>query len=47
MGEIGVGFLVLLGVEKDDDEQKVNCLCECVFGYCIFSDVEGKMNFNV
>ena len=32
-GEIGPGLLVLLGVEKDDDEQKANRLCERVLGY--------------
>ncbi|ECU0539969.1 D-tyrosyl-tRNA(Tyr) deacylase, partial [Salmonella enterica] len=26
-GEIGPGLLVLLGVEKEDDEQKANRLC--------------------
>ncbi len=41
------GALVLLGVEKDDDEQKANRLCERVLGYRIFSDAEGKMNLNV
>ena len=46
-GEIGAGLLVLLGVEKDDDEQKANRLCERVLGYRIFSDAEGKMNLNV
>ncbi|ELY6154383.1 D-tyrosyl-tRNA(Tyr) deacylase [Cronobacter sakazakii] len=46
-GEIGPGLLVLLGVEKDDDEQKANRLCERVLGYCIFSDEQGKMNLNV
>ena len=45
-GEIGPGLLVLLGVEKDDDEQKANRLCERA-GYRIFSDAEGKMNLNV
>ena len=35
-GEIGAGLLVLLGVEKDDDEQKANRLCERVLGYRIF-----------
>ena len=29
-GEIGAGLLVLLGVEKDDDEQKANRLCVCL-----------------
>ena len=37
-GEIGPGLLVLLGVERDDDEQKANRLCERVLGYRIFSD---------
>ena len=46
-GEIGSGLLVLLGVEKDDDEQKANRLCERVLSYRIFSDAEGKMNLNV
>lgn len=47
VGEIGKGLLVLLGVEKDDNEQKANRLCEKVLGYRIFSDDEGKMNLNV
>lgn len=46
-GEIGPGLLVLLGVEREDDEQKANRLCERVLGYRIFSDAEGKMNLNV
>jgi len=46
-GEICPGLLVLLGVEKDDDEQKANRLCERVLGYRIFSDADGKMNLNV
>ncbi|MCP0749359.1 D-tyrosyl-tRNA(Tyr) deacylase, partial [Salmonella enterica subsp. enterica serovar Mbandaka] len=41
------GLLVLLGVEKEDDEQKANRLCERVLGYRIFSDADGKMNLNV
>lgn len=47
VGQIGPGLLVLLGVEKDDDEQKAKRLCEKVLGYRIFSDVQGKMNLNV
>ena len=46
-GEIGPGLLVLLGVEKDDDEQKANRLCERVLNYRVFSDPEGRMNLNV
>ncbi|MGV7091545.1 D-aminoacyl-tRNA deacylase [Siccibacter turicensis] len=46
-GEIGPGLLVLLGVEKEDDEAKADRLCERVLGYRIFSDEQGKMNLNV
>ncbi|RKQ40552.1 D-aminoacyl-tRNA deacylase [Enterobacter sp. R1(2018)] len=46
-GEIGPGLLVLLGVEKEDNEQKANRLCERVLGYRIFSDENDKMNLNV
>ncbi|EPL9570005.1 D-aminoacyl-tRNA deacylase [Providencia rettgeri] len=47
VGQIDTGLLVLLGVEKDDDEQKAKRLCEKVLGYRIFSDEQGKMNLNV
>ncbi|MFD1800596.1 D-aminoacyl-tRNA deacylase [Mixta tenebrionis] len=46
-GSIGPGLLVLLGVEKEDNEQKAQRLCERVLGYRIFSDENGKMNLNV
>lgn len=46
-GEIGAGLLVLLGVEKEDNPQKADRLCERVLGYRIFSDEQGKMNLNV
>lgn len=46
-GEIGPGLLVLLGVEKEDNEQKANRLCERVLGYRIFGDDDDKMNLNV
>lgn len=47
IGEIGPGLLILLGVEKGDDQQKAQRLCERVLGYRIFSDDQGKMNLNV
>lgn len=46
-GAIEQGLLILLGVEKDDDEQKAQRLCEKVLGYRIFSDENDKMNLNV
>lgn len=47
IGEIGPGLLILLGVEKGDDEQKAQRLRDRVLGYRIFSDENGKMNLNV
>ncbi|KAE8176296.1 D-aminoacyl-tRNA deacylase [Photobacterium carnosum] len=46
-GAIGNGLLVLLGVEKGDDEAKARKLRDKVLGYRIFSDTDDKMNLNV
>jgi D-tyrosyl-tRNA(Tyr) deacylase len=47
VGEIKHGILVLLGVEKNDDETKAKKLSQKVMNYRIFSDLQGKMNLNV
>ncbi|ERT14371.1 D-aminoacyl-tRNA deacylase [Photorhabdus temperata] len=47
VGAIGHGLLVLLGVEKEDDQQKAKRLCEKVIGYRVFSDEQDKMNLSV
>jgi D-tyrosyl-tRNA(Tyr) deacylase len=47
VGEIGKGILVLLGVEKGDNEAKADWLAEKICGLRIFSDSEGKMNLSV
>ena len=41
------GILVLLGVEKGDDEAKADWLAEKIAGLRIFSDEDGKMNLSV
>ncbi|MEE6031606.1 D-aminoacyl-tRNA deacylase [Avibacterium paragallinarum] len=46
-GQIQQGLLVLLGVQKEDDESKADRLLEKVLNYRIFSDEQGKMNLNV
>ncbi|MEJ2766451.1 D-aminoacyl-tRNA deacylase [Photobacterium sp. MCCC 1A19761] len=46
-GTIGKGLLVLLGVEKGDDEAKAQRLRDKVLGYRVFEDDAGKMNLNV
>jgi D-tyrosyl-tRNA(Tyr) deacylase len=47
VGEIGPGLLVLLGVQRDDDEAKADKLLHKVSHYRVFSDADGKMNLNV
>ncbi|GAA0483756.1 MULTISPECIES: D-aminoacyl-tRNA deacylase [Tatumella] len=46
-GQIAAGLLVLLAVEKDDDQAKARRLAERVLGYRVFSDPQGKMNLNL
>jgi D-tyrosyl-tRNA(Tyr) deacylase len=41
------GILVLLGVEKGDDETKADWLAEKITGLRMFSDDAGKMNLSV
>ncbi|UGA54908.1 D-aminoacyl-tRNA deacylase [Vibrio sp. VB16] len=47
VGQIDEGLLILLGVEKEDDETKAQRLVEKVVNYRVFGDAEGKMNLNV
>ncbi len=47
VGEIDRGILVLLGVEKGDDESKADWLAEKICGLRIFEDEQGKMNLSV
>lgn len=47
VGEIDKGLLVLLGVEKGDDEAKAKRLMERVTTYRVFGDEDDKMNLNV
>jgi len=47
IGEIGHGLLVLLGVERADDETKADRLLQRLLGYRVFEDSAGKMNLNL
>lgn len=47
VGEIERGVLVLLGVERHDDQEKMKKLCDKILRYRMFSDDEGKMNLSV
>ncbi|MBR1483814.1 MAG: D-tyrosyl-tRNA(Tyr) deacylase [Ruminococcus sp.] len=44
VGKIGQGFLVLLGVEQDDDEKEAEVLSNKVAGLRVFTDENDKMN---
>lgn len=44
LGAIDRGLLVLVGVERDDQEQQAERLVERLLGYRVFADEQGRMN---
>lgn len=46
-GEIGTGYLVLLGVGPEDTEAQADRLAEKICNLRVFSDEAGKMNRNL
>jgi D-tyrosyl-tRNA(Tyr) deacylase len=46
-GQIGVGFLVLLGITHDDTNEDLEWLGRKIIGMRIFGDEEGKMNLDL
>lgn len=47
LGSIDKGLLVLLGVEQEDNREKMEKLATKVMSYRVFSDENGKMNLNL
>ena len=47
IAKINQGLLVLLGVEKTDDEAKANKLINKILSYRVFEDELGKMNLSL
>ena len=47
VGAIGPGLLVLLGVERNDDQAAADRLLRKLLAYRVFADAEGKMNLSV
>jgi D-tyrosyl-tRNA(Tyr) deacylase len=45
--EIGVGLLVLLGIEEADDDTDIEWLCSKIVNLRIFDDSTGVMNLSV
>ncbi len=46
-GKINKGFVVLLGVEDDDDIKDVNYIVDKVSGLRVFEDEDEKMNLSI
>ncbi len=44
VAEIGAGMLVLVGVERGDDEARADRLLDRLLGYRVFPDSDGRMN---
>ena len=44
VGQIGQGYLILLGIGKEDGEAQVKTLVEKIVHLRVFEDEEGKMN---
>lgn len=44
---INQGFLILIGIESEDTQDDIEWLCGKIVGMRIFSDREGKMNFDI
>jgi D-tyrosyl-tRNA(Tyr) deacylase len=47
VGEIRRGILVLVGVERGDDNVRADRLLERLLGYRVFPDVNSRMNLSV
>lgn len=47
VGEIGPGFMVLLGVGKEDAAPDADWLSEKIFGLRVFEDNEGRLNLSL
>ena len=45
--KIGLGLLILLGIEGEDTEEDISWLCNKISNLRIFSDTEGKMNLSI
>lgn len=47
IARIGTGLLVLVGVERGDDEAIAERLLERLLSYRVFADAEGRMNLSL
>lgn len=46
-GEIGKGFMVLIGIDENDTDKDLDYICDKLTGLRIFEDEAGKMNRSI
>ncbi|MGB0449141.1 MAG: D-aminoacyl-tRNA deacylase [Porticoccaceae bacterium] len=46
-GEINQGIMLLLGIQRDDNQDHADRLLEKILNYRIFADSQGKMNLSL
>ena len=46
-GQIGLGFMILLGITHTDTQEDVEWLSKKITGLRVFGDAEGKMNLDI
>ena len=46
-GEINQGYMILLGIEHEDEQEDADWLIQKIIGMRIFSDAEDKMNLSI
>ncbi len=46
-GQIGLGFMVLLGITHSDTDEDLEWLAKKIIGLRVFGDEEGKMNLDI
>lgn len=47
VGEIGSGFLILVGFRREDGEAQIDWMVDKVLGLRVFPDLDGKMNLDL
>ena len=47
IAKVGAGLLVLVGVERGDDEKTAERLLDRLLAYRVFADADGRMNLSV
>jgi D-tyrosyl-tRNA(Tyr) deacylase len=46
-GQIGAGFMILLGITHTDTQEDIEWLSKKIVGLRVFGDAEGKMNLDI